>query len=133
MPNASESTSHLRAAERVLVACDKSVLPVVNPILASRGRSVEHVTSFSAASEKANQQRYDVIMVEILFDGGARLFDFLRVVRRTSNAETRIICFRGERPRLEQSNAADTAIASVARLIANAEFCDLSKGECPSL
>lgn len=111
-----------------LLACDSRILSAVRDELSARGPAgeefcVHHAANFADACSKLNEvAHFKVVAVELSFDVD-RMFDLLNVLSDFGPPE-RVICFRGYPPRIAVSS--DRAIATVARLIANAEFRDLS-------
>jgi PleD family two-component response regulator len=110
----------------ILVACDKplvsTLLPLTNGIA-----EADFVATWETASEALKEKRFDLVMVDIFFDDGLRLFDLLRGVRASDNRDARLICFRSAPPAAVRSEAVcDDAIAYAAKAIASAEYWDLS-------
>jgi hypothetical protein len=108
----------------MLVACDESLFPSMCSLIDAVSKSAEHVDTFEAAVDLASRKHFDIVMVEIFFDGGLRLFDLIRMIRASDSRNARIICFRGT-PALV-SGVCDDAVAHAAKVIAGAEYWDLS-------
>lgn len=123
MPNDAASS----ASPTVLLACDQTLLTSVFPLFEDRVLDIRHVQRLSEACELISHRRFDLVMIDIFFDGGLQMFDLLRSIRNNNVHEhSRIVCFRCLPPKTMAAGSCDAAVASVAKLIADAEYWDLT-------
>lgn len=106
----------------LLLACDSDLVPNASAAVNQHEYCIHHVRTFNEAAEYLQHAQPAVVMVELGFDVD-RMFDLLNAVRKM-HPVSKIVCFRGQPPRVVAS--CDQAVATVARLIANADFWDLT-------
>jgi hypothetical protein len=107
----------------VLVACNADALCAVEHVLSEYKDCLHYAFSFDEARNFVLGDRApDLVIIEMSFDGD-RMFDLMKLLARRSLGIP-VICFRGQPSRLLVT--CDQAVAAVVKLIANAEFWDLS-------